>query len=112
MTQAQTYSWIFYAVALASQREPADYAGIESVADGINHAVPTQKEMRASLSWMASQDLVQKDGKCYRLTEAGKKLVADSAAGTTMKVWKNLESGFSQLGANNYAQLDSRTMNT
>lgn len=40
MTQAQTYSWIFYAVALASQQEPADYAGIETVADGINHAAP------------------------------------------------------------------------
>jgi hypothetical protein len=112
MNQAQTYSWIFYAVALASQQEPADYAGIESVADGINHAVPTQKEMRASLSWMTSQNLVQKDGKCYRLTEAEKKLVDEASAGTTMKVWRNLEAKFSQLGANNHAQLDPRTMNS
>lgn len=68
MNQAQTYSWIFYAVASASQQVPADYAGIESVADGINHAVPTQQEMRASLSWLATQNLVQKDGKRYRLS--------------------------------------------
>jgi len=112
MTQAQTYSWIFYAVALASQLEPADYAGIESVADGINHAVPTQKEMRASLSWLAAQNLVQKDGKRYQLTEAGNILADDASARTTMKVWKNLESRLSQLGANNHEQLDPRTMST
>jgi hypothetical protein len=112
MTDAQTYSWIFYAVALASQCEPADYAGIESVADGINHAVPTQKEMRTSLSWMTSKDLVQKDGKRYRLSETGKKLADDASARTTMKVWKNIETKFSQLGANDVEQLDPRTMST
>jgi hypothetical protein len=112
MTEAQTYSWIFYAIALASQRVPVDYSGIESVADGINHAVPTQKEMRVSLSWMASKDLVQKDGKRYQLTEAGKKLAEEASAGTAMKVWKNIEIRFNQLGANNDAQLDPRTMST
>lgn len=111
MTQAQTYSWIFYAVALASQQDPADYAGIVTVADGINHAVPTQKEMRASLFWLAAQNLVQKDGKRYRLTEAGKLLADDASAGTTMKVWKNLESRLIQLGANDHEQLNPRTMN-
>jgi hypothetical protein len=112
MTQAQTYSWIFYAIALASQQEPADYAGIETVADGINHAVPTQKEMRKSLSWLAAQNLVKKEGKRYRLTETGKILADDASAGTTMKVWKNLESRLSQLGANNHEQLNPRTMDT
>lgn len=112
MNQAQTYSWIFYAVALASQQEPADYAGIESVADGINHAVPTQREMQASLSWIVSHNLVEKAGKRYLLTDSGKKLLGDASAGTAMKVWKNLESKFSHLGANSHTELNPRTMNT
>jgi len=112
MTEAQTYSWIFYAVALASQSEPVSCAGIESVADGINHAVPTQKEMQTSLAWAVSQNLIQKEGKRYRMTEYGKKLLDDASAGTTMKTWKNLESKFGQLGAGDRAQLNPRTMST
>jgi hypothetical protein len=112
MTEAQTYSWIFYAVALASQSEPVNCAGIESVADGINHAVPTQKEMKTSLAWAVAHNLIQKEGKRYRLTEDGKKLLEGASTGTTMKTWKNLESKFGQLGAGNSTQLDPRTMST
>jgi len=112
MTEAQTYSWIFYAVALASQSEPVNCARIESVADGINHAVPSQKEMKASLAWAVAQNLIQKEGNRYRLTEDGKKLLKAASSGATMKTWKNLESKFSQLGAGDRAQLDPRTMST
>ena len=112
MTEAQTYSWIFYAVALASQSEPVNCAGIESVADGINHAVPTQKEMKTSLAWAVAHNLIQKEGKRYRLTEDGKKLLEGASTGSTMKTWKNLESKFGQLGAGNCTQLDPRTMST
>ena len=112
MTQTQTFSWIFYSVALASQQEPADYTGIESVADGINHAVPTQKEIKASLAWAVAQNLIQKEGKRYRLTEDGKKLLDAASEGTTMKTWKNLESKFGQFGAGDRAQLDPRAMSS
>jgi len=112
MTEAQTYSWIFYAVALASQSEPVNCSGIESVADGINHAVPTQKEMQKSIAWAISQSLIQKEGKRYRLTEAGNKLLEGASAGTTMKTWKNLESKFGRLGAGDSVQLNPRTMST
>lgn len=112
MTEAQTYSWIFYAVALASQSEPANCVGIESVADGINHAAPTQKKMKTSLAWAVAQNLIQKEGKHYRLTEDGKKLLEATSAGTTRKTWKNIESKFGQLGACDHVQLDPRTMGT
>ena len=112
MTEAQTYSWIFYAVALASQSETVSCAGIESVAEGINHAVPTQKEMQISLAWAVSQNLIQKEGKRYRLTEDGKKLQDDASAGTTMETWKNLQSKFGQLGADDCTQLNPRTLST
>ena len=39
MKEEQIISWIFLAVALASNTEPSDIKGISLVADGINHAV-------------------------------------------------------------------------
>ena len=51
----QTISWIFLSTVLASQKEPADYSSISSIADGINHSVPTDKEMQSSLSWLTEE---------------------------------------------------------
>ena len=45
---------------------------IEAVADGINHAVPTQKEMDASINWSESKGLFQRSGKKIQLTEEGR----------------------------------------
>lgn len=102
MTLAQTYSWIFYALGMASNHGPARASAIEQVADGINHAVPTQKEMQASLCWCVAQRLAQKEGKFYLLTDSGKALLKEcsDSAGTTMGVWKNLETAFSIRGVN------------
>jgi hypothetical protein len=60
MTNEQTISWIFLSIALASQTEPTDFSGISSVADGINHAVPTQKELQTSIAWLTTNGLVEK----------------------------------------------------
>ena len=112
MTEAQTFSWIFYAVAQASQSDSVSYSGIESVADGINHAVPTQKEMQISLAWAVAQNLIQKEGKRFRLTEEGKRLFDDVSVGTMMNTWKNLEGRFGLLGAADNAELNPQTMST
>jgi hypothetical protein len=107
MTLAQTYSWIFYAVGLASQALPATFAGIERVADGINHAIPTRKEIRVSLSWAVSQGLVVKEGKRLTLTKEGLTLLTDASAAshTTSGVWKYLETRFAELGVENTLQV-------
>lgn len=93
MTDIQTISWIFLATALATNTKPTDISGISSVADGINHAVPTQKELRTSISWLTTQGLIIKQGKNYELTSKGK-LEYETASKNTqtlMKVWKNIE---------------------
>jgi hypothetical protein len=71
MNARETYSWIFLATALAAQRSPTDLEGISSVADGINHAIPTQKELSSSLTWQINQQLLAKNGKKYQLSERG-----------------------------------------
>lgn len=112
MTLAQTYSWIFYAIGLASQKIPASLADVETIADGINHAIPTQKEIQKSISWCVSQGLVLKEGKKHKLTIEGNALLNGSSSNTTLGVWKYLENHFSKIGVDNTRQIYPKTMNT
>jgi hypothetical protein len=112
MTEAQTYSWIFYALAAVRNNEGASVRDIEAVADGINHAVPTQKELASSLSWTESQGLVVKTGKKIFLTDRGREF-ADrffERPGSAMKTWDRIASVVAEMGADNATQLDCRTM--
>ena len=100
MTKEQTTSWIFLATAIASQTEPADYDSISKIADGINHAVPTHKELQTSLTWLTTNNLVTKTGTKYSLTEKGQ-LDFDSASRQTsilMKIWDNLDTILKKYG--------------
>jgi hypothetical protein len=92
MTEEQTVAWIFYAVAGASGQEPADFRSISMVADGINHAVPTHKELQGSLSWLHEAQLVNRASTGYMLTPQGQEVMksAQAKSNTTMGVWKEL----------------------
>jgi len=114
MTLAETYSWIFYALALASGTGPAKHKDIEQVADGINHAIPTQKEIRESLAWLGDKGLVEKRGKTYLLSEDGNALLnkLSSKVNTTMGVWKNIEKYIEECGVDNVANINPNTLAT
>jgi len=102
MTDLQTISWIFLATALATNTKPTDISGISSVADGINHAVPTQKELQTSISWLMTKGLIIKQGKNYELTYNGK-LAYESASKNTqtvIKIWENIELNFNSYDDN------------
>lgn len=91
--EKRTIAWIYLATAIASETEPADFNGISMIADGINHAVPTQKELQNSTSWLMSKSLIAKVGKKYKLTEKGKEdyATAQEDTKTLLKMWDNLE---------------------
>ena len=93
MTESQLISSIFLATALASQEKPANFEGISMVADGINHSVPTEKEMRNSLTWLINKELISKESKKYHLTQKGIKKYefATKETNTIMKIWNTLE---------------------
>ncbi len=114
MTLAQTYSWLFYALALASQTQSAKYRDIEQAADCINHAIPTQKEIRDSLSWLISKELIRKDNKAYCLTDNGSALLNELSAGigTTMGVWKGIEAYFAKKGVDSVLNINPNTLKT
>jgi predicted transcriptional regulator len=93
MTEQETYSWIFLATALASQTGSTNQQGISSVADGINHAVPTHKEMNSSLNWLREKKLIEKDGKKYQLSQQGNSMI-DKLSGkdhSIMIIWNRIE---------------------
>jgi hypothetical protein len=73
MTIEQSISWIFLSIAVASEISPANFKEITMIGDGINHAVPTQKELQTSISWLTKRGLILKRAKKYELSEKGKK---------------------------------------
>jgi predicted transcriptional regulator len=93
MTNEQTISWIFLSTAMASQVEPADFNGISSIADGINHAIPTHKELQISISWLTEHGFIEKQNNKYILTTKGKNeyLKASSKSNKVFKIWEILE---------------------
>lgn len=91
--EKRTLVWIYLALSIACETEPTDFNGISMIADGINHAVPTQKELQSSTSWLMSKGLVNKVGRKYTLTEKGKQdySAAQEETKTFLKMWDNLE---------------------
>lgn len=85
---------------MASRTEPADYDSISNIADGINHAVPTHKELQTSLTWLTKNDLVSKTRSKYRLTEKGQVDydAASQKTSTLLKIWDNLETVLKKYG--------------
>lgn len=108
MTLAQTYSWLFYALAIASRIESEKYQVIEQTADGINHAIPTQQEVWASMSWLILEGLIYKDKKKYALSEKGNALLNKTSNGicTAQDTWKSIEIFFENMGVDNIVEIN------
>jgi hypothetical protein len=73
MTEEKSIPWIFLSIAVASQVHPADFRGITMIADGINHAIPTHKELQTAISWLTKKELILKRSNKYELSEKGKR---------------------------------------
>ncbi len=93
MTEAQTNSWIFLAIAMSSQEEPSDLKSISVIADRINHAVPTQRELKSSFDWLSSNGYIQNVNSKYSLTKKGMIHYKSASlhSNLLLNIWKNLE---------------------
>ena len=98
MDNSTTISWIFLAIALSSDKSSVDFKGISQVADGINHAVPSHKEIQDSVSWLLRKDFVLKIGNKYSLSNLGKNMLIDSEKNTktVLNIWKNIDNKISK----------------
>jgi hypothetical protein len=93
MTDEKTIAWIFLSTALATGIDPTDTRGISMIADGINHAIPTQKELQTSFSWLTKHGLVAKQEGKYSLTSEGKIIFGNASKDSKIlfAIWENLE---------------------
>lgn len=98
--QKRIIAWIYLAVSIASQTDPTDFKGISMIADSINHAVPTHKELQIATSWLINKGLINKVGNKYSLTEKGREdySYAQLETKSLLKMWDSLEQKI-----NNYA---------
>jgi predicted transcriptional regulator len=83
MTKSKQYAWIFLSVGESA-------SGLDEIigaADGINHAIPTHKELQESLGWLIENGLIHKAGKKYFLTDAGKAIRVTNCRRTWMGTW-------------------------
>gem|GEM_PF-1115261 len=89
----RTIAWIYLAIYLASEQEATDFNGISMIADGINRAIPTHKEMQTSISYLTYKGLVSQIGNKYALTPKGKEDFRIASKGTKnlIEIWDNLE---------------------
>jgi predicted transcriptional regulator len=83
-------------IAIGSQAEPITFSGISFVADGINHAIPSHKELQTAISWLTKNSLIIKNGRRYNLTKLGNSeyKTASNGVGTLLITWENLERKF------------------
>ena len=93
MKDKQTYSWIFLSVAIASQNNPTNLKEITNVADGINHVIPTENEIKNSVKWLSEKGLITKHKNKYMLTEKGKNVYEEVSQNKNqiMRIWSDLE---------------------
>jgi hypothetical protein len=85
MTDAQIFSWILLSV----HEHGSTRRQISEMADGINHAVPTHREMETSLRWLQERGFVREDGNRFMLTDTGSALIArfSSATRPILQTW-------------------------
>ena len=96
MDAAETRAWIFLSV----PEEPAPVAEVLARADGINHAIPTDEQLRTSLRWLQKQGLVCKEGRQYSLTESGVALRRRQRSSMFFKLWDDVAEEFRRGDAN------------
>ena len=68
------------------------------IADGINHAVPTEKEMNTSLKWLMLHGLIIKKENKYMLSSSGKEYYAAASIHSEhlLDIWNKLATTFSK----------------
>ena len=100
VTDSQTYAWIL----LSIPEDGGRFREVMSIADGINHAVPTHYEMQRSLRWLTNHGLVEKKGRILSLTARSRGLLAEESATTMMQTWDRVAAKLEQLDRDESAQ--------
>lgn len=63
-------AWLFQAITIASHEKPASLTDILAVADGVNHAMPTDDELHGALARLSSGGLIREISEHFLLSDA------------------------------------------
>jgi predicted transcriptional regulator len=99
MRDTKTTSWIFLSIAMASQNGPASISDITTIADGINHSVPTHIELQSSIKYLINNRMLIIESRKYSLTSLGIDIFNDAKkrSNTIFIIWDLLDAKLSAL---------------
>jgi hypothetical protein len=95
MDDFNTISWIFLSIHLGSQKSPIRKNEIRLIADGINHSIPTDNEIRFSIKWLLDKGLILKEKDRYVSTIEGNLIInkaEEKSSKTILSIWEKLSS--------------------
>ncbi len=92
MKQRTVDAWMFQAIAVSPRDpDPVGLSDLVAAADGVNHAIPTEDELRGGLNRLIYAGLVSEQGSAFDLTDAGEAVFARVRGGSVWTEFHRLE---------------------
>ena len=92
MKQRTVDAWMFLAIAISPRDAgPVGLSDLVAAADGVNHAIPTDDELRGGINRLIYGGLVSERGSAFDLTDAGEAMFAKVRSGSTRTEFERLE---------------------
>jgi len=104
MRQSRINAWIL--LATPNESKPLSY--ILGMADGLNKAIPELDELRDSLGWLLSADLIVSNEGTFQRTEQGRGLLAacEVDGENAFQLWDRVESTLAKMSFESAAPYD------
>ena len=98
MKQRTVDAWMFLAIAISPRDAgPVGLSDLVAAADGVNHAIPTDDELRSGINRLIYAGLVSEHGSAFDLTDAGKAMFAKVRSGSIRTEFERLEKELDRL---------------
>ena len=92
MKQRTVDAWMFLAIAISPRDpNPVGLSDLVAAADGVNHALPTEDELRSGLNRLIYAGLVSEHESAFDLTDAGEAMFAKVRDGSVRTEFDRLE---------------------
>lgn len=87
-------AWLFQAITIASHEKPASLTDIIAVADGVNHAMPTDDELHGAFARLSRGGLIHEVSEHFQLSDAVPLKVRNAIVGKGWKAGREAASRF------------------
>ncbi len=92
MKQRTVDAWMFLAIAISPRDvNPVGLSDLVAAADGVNHAIPREDELRGGINRLLHAGLVSERDSAFDLTDAGEAMFAKVRSSSHRTRWERLE---------------------